>query len=310
MSGPCYEEAIQYTKNRGLVESITRSGVNEIARLINGFGTGILNAIVPVRAIETAEHTSRGWLTHSSLRSTSSVLQSRTGSNSVAASTKAARPSLSGASRLLQIFPLLCLFAMVWLFPESPHWLCKVGREDESRYILERLREEDSVESTGKAEAEFQDVRKVIKLERKNAKSQKYFYMFFGYQSRKIHIGRRVQLVILLRIMQEWIGIAGITICSPTIFGIAGLDHDTVGWVAGLNQITYNLSTLVCVCTSDGIGHRSTLYWGSVVQNICLFLAGGLSRVAIHPSMPKTQTMSPEPPTSAAAPRRWFSSSQ
>jgi hypothetical protein len=30
------------------------------ARLINGFGTGILNAIVPVWATESAEHTSRG----------------------------------------------------------------------------------------------------------------------------------------------------------------------------------------------------------------------------------------------------------
>ena len=30
------------------------------ARLINGFGTGILNAIVPVWATETAEHKSRG----------------------------------------------------------------------------------------------------------------------------------------------------------------------------------------------------------------------------------------------------------
>lgn len=30
------------------------------ARLINGWGTGVLNAIVPVWATETAEHTSRG----------------------------------------------------------------------------------------------------------------------------------------------------------------------------------------------------------------------------------------------------------
>lgn len=30
------------------------------ARFINGVGTGILNAIVPVWATETAEHTSRG----------------------------------------------------------------------------------------------------------------------------------------------------------------------------------------------------------------------------------------------------------
>lgn len=30
------------------------------ARLVNGWGTGILNAVVPVWATETAEHTSRG----------------------------------------------------------------------------------------------------------------------------------------------------------------------------------------------------------------------------------------------------------
>lgn len=36
-------------------EKMTKS-----ARLINGWGTGILNAIIPVWATETAEHTSRG----------------------------------------------------------------------------------------------------------------------------------------------------------------------------------------------------------------------------------------------------------
>jgi MFS family permease len=35
-------------------------GLTFAARFINGIGTGILNAIVPVWATETAEHTSRG----------------------------------------------------------------------------------------------------------------------------------------------------------------------------------------------------------------------------------------------------------
>ncbi|KAI4241985.1 MAG: hypothetical protein L6R42_011133 [Xanthoria sp. 1 TBL-2021] len=103
--------------------------------------------------------------------------------------------------------------------------------------------------------------------------------MLFGYKSGKLHTGRRVQLVIWLQIMQEWIGIAGVTIYSPTIFRIAGLEKGTIGWVAGLNQITYTLSTLVCVFTLDRIGRRWTLYWGSVVQGIVLFIAGGLIRV-------------------------------
>ncbi|KAL8878030.1 MAG: hypothetical protein Q9198_004077 [Flavoplaca austrocitrina] len=251
------------------------------ARLINGFGTGILNAIVPVWATETAEHTSRGQFV--AIEFTLNIF-------GVAVAywiEYGCSFYQNGESAFVwrfpiafQIVPLLVLLGGVWFFPESPRWLCKAGREDESRYVLERLRE-DGIESTGKAEAEFQDVRNIVELERKNAKSQNYLYMLFGYKSGKLHTGRRVQLVIWLQIMQEWIGIAGVTIYSPTIFRIAGLTQDTIGWVAGLNTITYTLSTLVCVFTLDRIGRRWTLYWGSVVQGIVLFIAGGLSRVSI-----------------------------
>lgn len=249
--------------------------------MINGFGTGILNAIVPVWATETAEHTSRGKFV--AIEFTLNIF-----GVAVAYWIEYGCSFYKGGESefvwrfpiAFQILPLLVLLAIVWFFPESPRWLCKVGREDESRYILERLRE-DGVESSGKAEAEFQDIRNIVELERENAKAQNYLYMLFGYQSGKLHTGRRVQLVIWLQIMQEWIGIAGVTIYSPTIFRIAGLDNDTVGWVAGLNTITYTLSTLVCVFTLDRIGRRWTLYWGSIVQGICLFLAGGLSRVSI-----------------------------
>jgi hypothetical protein len=36
--------------------------------------------------------------------------------------------------------------------------------------------------------------------------------MGFGIGSGKLHTGRRVQLVIWLQIMQEWVGIAGVTV--------------------------------------------------------------------------------------------------
>jgi hypothetical protein len=38
--------------------------------------------------------------------------------------------------------------------------------------------------------------------------------MFTGQGSGDLHTGRRVQLVIWLQIMQEWVGIAGVTICK------------------------------------------------------------------------------------------------
>ena len=141
-----------------------------------------------------------------------------------------------------QIAPLLLLFAICWLFPESPRWLVKVGREEEARYILGRLRGESGAD-VGKAEAEFQDIRNIAELERKTAKSQSYTSMLFGIGSGKLHTGRRVQLVIWLQIMQEWIGIAGVTIFAPTIFRTAGIPNAQVQWISGLNTITYMVSS-------------------------------------------------------------------
>lgn len=132
-----------------------------------------------------------------------------------------------------------------------PRWLIKVGREEEGRYILGRLRGEGGADE-GRAEAEFQDIRNIVELERKTSKQSSYFSMFFGIGSGKLHTGRRVQLVVWLQILQEWIGIAGITIYGPTIFTIAGISARDRLWVAGLNDITYMVrSTRLCIAKWD-----------------------------------------------------------
>ncbi|EFE40097.1 MFS monosaccharide transporter, putative [Trichophyton verrucosum HKI 0517] len=204
------------------------------------FGTGILNAIVPVWATETAEHKSRG--------------------------------QFIAIEFTLNIFGVVVAY---WL----ELWLVKKGRDEEARYILSKLRGTESEEDIARADAEFNDIKQVAALE--ETYSTSYLSMFTGRGSGKLHIGRRVHLVVWLQIMQEWVGIAGVTIYAPTIFRIAGFDAIKSQWISGLNNIFYMFATLICVFTLDRIGRRWTLYWGSAGQGIAMFLAGGFSRIGL-----------------------------
>jgi hypothetical protein len=89
----------------------------------------------------------------------------------------------------------------------------KVGRDEEARYILGRLRGEDGADAQ-KADVEMSEIQAVAKMEKSDAMPTSYLSMLIGQGSGKLHIGRRVQLVIWLQIMQEWVGIAGVTICE------------------------------------------------------------------------------------------------
>ncbi|KAM0425850.1 hypothetical protein ACHAPT_008788 [Fusarium lateritium] len=249
------------------------------SRAVNGIGTGILNAIVPVWATETAEHTSRGqFIAIEFTLNIFGVVVAYWLEFGLSFIDGGASPIRWRFPIAFQIIPLLFLFGLVWFFPESPRWLVKVGRDDEAQYILRRLRGSDEIDSA-RAQAEYQDIKNIVQLESKESVKNSYIHMLFGIGSGELHTGRRVQLVIWLQIIQEWVGIAGVTVYAPTIFRIAGFSAEKSQWISGLNNIFYMFATLICVFTLDRIGRRWTLYWGAVGQGIAMFLAAAFSKL-------------------------------
>lgn len=92
-----------------------------------------------------------------------------------------------------QILPLIILLGIVWFFPESPRWLTKMGRNDEARYILGRLRGTTGDDALA-AQAEYEEIKEVAAQEVNSSVPTSYWSMITGRGSGDLHIGRRVQL--------------------------------------------------------------------------------------------------------------------
>lgn len=254
------------------------------ARFVNGIGTGILNAVVPVYSSETAEHTSRGAFI--AIEFTLNIF-----GVCVAYWLEYGLSYIDGGFSTFrwrfpigfQIIPLLVLLAIVWIFPESPRWLVKNGEETHAKKILVNMRGPE------RGSQEFEEIVEAMRFEQDSALSESYWRMFFGYftnddkkkvaKAKTLHIARRVQLVIWMQIFQEWVGIAGVTVYQPEIFRQAGFGTRKSAWLSGLNNIFYCLSTLINYFTVDRFGRRFTLFWGAIGQGISMFLAGGFSKL-------------------------------
>jgi MFS family permease len=103
------------------------------------------------------------------------------------------------------LIPVLILSPTIWFFPESPRWLIKQDRHEEALEILQKLREDSAKgDVTPQVAAEFDEIRRVIASETQHATRDSLWAMPFGYQSGKLHYGRRVALAFCIQIMMEW----------------------------------------------------------------------------------------------------------
>ncbi|PLW58331.1 hypothetical protein PCANC_00559 [Puccinia coronata f. sp. avenae] len=249
------------------------------ARVITGIGTGQLNALVPVWTSELSHHSGRGAAMGFEFMLNIAGLAT---AYWIEFALRTQNQSLRWRLPLaLQVGFLVVLLILVPLFPESPRWLAKMGRDEDARQILSVLRYKkgDSKEElTDRVELELQGIIEVVQDERKLEEKSATTYWSMLTRNDPQHLRRRTWLIIWLQIMQELVGIGVVTVYAPTVFQQAGYSEYTADLLSGFNDISYMFSLIIAIVTLDRMGRRITLYWGAIVMGICLLICGIAAR--------------------------------
>ncbi|KAL8853589.1 MAG: hypothetical protein Q9221_001575 [Calogaya cf. arnoldii] len=242
------------------------------ARVISGVGVGAIDCVIPVWSAEVSSHSARGaflaieffmniggvalafWIEYFAYLDPNHEMAWRT-------------------PLALQIIFVLIIGIGINFFPESPRWLMKMGREEESRNVLKATRDAD-------VEYELKGIKKVVKYELETSGANHYAAMLFPKDKHSKQLRWRVFLAVWLQIMQQLVGIGVITVYAVDLFQDAGFEEQMSKLLAGFNYISYMFSVIFAVFTLDSYGRRSTMVWGAVGMAGELLIAGILDKYA------------------------------
>ncbi|KAL9576336.1 MAG: hypothetical protein Q9212_007186, partial [Teloschistes hypoglaucus] len=218
------------------------------ARVIAGVGVGAIDCVIPVWSAEVSSHSARGaflaieffmnigglalayWIEYFAYLDPNKEMAWRT-------------------PLALQIVFIFIIGIGINFFPESPRWLMKMGREQESRDVLKATRDAD-------VEYELRSIKKVVKYELETSGANHYAAMLFPKDKYSKQLRWRVFLAVWLQIMQELVGIGVITVYAVDLFQDAGFGLQLSKLLAGFNNISYMFSVVFAVYTLDRYGRR------------------------------------------------------
>lgn len=208
------------------------------ARVLTGMGTGIYNAVVPVWVAELSKHDKRGQAMGfefvCNIVGLAFVYWLSFGVRNFEAGGFNWRFPLA-----FQLVFVLMLLVSLPFSPESPRWLAKMGRVDEARRNLARVRSTPYNEHDIAVTEELHEILEVAKLERiRQENGEDGYIRMIRTSGGKLHIRRRIVLAIWLQILQELAGIGVITVYAPTVFRSGGFSDTLARLLSGFNDVS------------------------------------------------------------------------
>jgi len=230
-------------------------------RVLGGVGIGLASNLSPMYIAEISPAATRGrFVSINQLTIVIGILAAQIANWSIAhavpedATLAFIRESWNGQAGWRWMFgaetvPALLFFLLMWLVPESPRWLCKVGRDDEARGILAR------VGGRAYAQAEVADIQGTLA-------SQEIARVHFRdlLEPRLLRI---LALGVFLAVFQQWCGINVIFNYAQEVFAAAGYGVSGIMFNIVVTGIVNLLFTFVAIFTVDRFGRRGLMLIGA-----------------------------------------------
>ncbi|KAJ5583394.1 hypothetical protein N7535_002014 [Penicillium sp. DV-2018c] len=251
------------------------------ARVVTGIGTGALTGITPVLVSETSSANHRGgylgYVFIANYLGISVAYWLSFGLSFVNNGNSDVRWRFLLA---FQCFPALLLVAFIKMLPDSPRYLASVGRNEEARDLLNRLRK-DWVSQ----EAIDREYLEIITIAQGSKPSSpiEFIKILFGKGPKPgLNLGRRAWLCVWLQIMASWTGITAVTAYSPVLLAQAGYsDIKQNGLAGGINTIGI-VGTIISAQIVDRLGRRPCLMGGAAVLSAVNLIAGSVYEGSLH----------------------------
>ncbi|KAJ5346580.1 hypothetical protein N7541_009062 [Penicillium brevicompactum] len=253
------------------------------ARVLTGIGTGALTGITPVLVSETSSAKHRGgFLGYVFIANYLGISVAYWISFGLAFVNNGYSDVRWRFLLAFQCFPALILVAFIKMLPDSPRYLASVGRNEEARDLLNRIRKDRA--SQDEIDREYLEIVTTAKGS-KPSSPMEFVKILVGKGGKPgLNLGRRAWLCVWLQIMASWTGITAVTAYSPTLLAQAGYsDIKQNGLAGGINTIGI-IGTIISAQIIDRLGRRVCLMGGAAVLFAVNLIAGAVYEGSLkHP---------------------------
>lgn len=250
-------------------------GILTVGKAINGFSIGAWLVIGPLYASEVAPLKLRGWLTSiTNIIQFSGVLLFTGIIYAIGSEDTTDAYLIPFACQW--IVPALVVFT-VFFWPESPVWLCRVGKSDEAKKALKKIHGSNGTIDT---EAIFAQIKQTIAHENAASEIQKsssYAECFKGTDR------RRSLICMFVYGCQYLSGIIFVLGYQSYYYQLIGYTPKKSFLLSMLNNVCQFVANILSWFLSSYAGRRPLIVWGQFICAISLLIIGGAT-------IPETQS--------------------